>query len=81
MPLEPIPLALKLAVLGVILGISFDQGLDPAPSVGIRIGLEIVYFSTVVGALVLDLMHKNRVNNIPDTRMPKWMPWGLTWFM
>lgn len=67
-------IALDLAVLGVILRISFHQGLDPAASVGVRIGLEIVYFTTVVGTPVLDLMHKNHVNNIQEMRMPELIP-------
>lgn len=72
-------LALNLAlVLGAILRISKDQGLDVAASVGRRVGFEVVYLTTVVGAAALELVHKivsglfrtsgcPRHENLPDS--------------
>lgn len=51
-------LALDLAVLGSILRIGLDQGLDPVASVRARVRFEIVYFTAVVGAAVLDLVRR-----------------------
>lgn len=51
-------LALDLAVLPTILRISLDQGLDPAASVGVRVGFEVVNLTAVVWATILDLIHR-----------------------
>lgn len=51
-------LALDLAVLPAILRISLDQRLDPAASVRVRVGFEVVYLTTAVFATVLDLIHR-----------------------
>lgn len=50
--------AIDSAVLGSILRISLNQGLDPVASIGARVRFEIVDFTAVVGATVLDLVRR-----------------------
>lgn len=51
-------LAFDLAVLGAILWVSLNLGLDPVASVGIGVGLERGQLTAAVGAAVLDLARR-----------------------
>lgn len=73
-------LALDLAVLGAILWVSLNLGLDPVASVGIGVGLERGQLAAAVGAAVLDLA--NRIGSVVP-REPECLhnAQGLTWVM